>query len=53
MARQATDEWYDLAEFLDLRDVEHAEGRFDELDGVVEDGLSIVTIDDLLDGPDL
>ena len=48
-----SDEWMDLTDYLDLADIVGREGQYDELCGVVEDGLSVVTVDDLVESSGL
>ena len=47
------DEWMDLTDYLDLADLGSREGQWDEMQSVVEDGLSVVTVDDLIDSSGL
>ena len=48
-----SDEWMDLTDYLDLADIGRREGQHDEMQGVVEDGLSVVSIDDLIESSGL
>jgi hypothetical protein len=43
--------WLDLADFLDLHDVAEAPHRLESLEAqaMVDDGLSIVSLEDLMD----
>ncbi|MFC1609477.1 hypothetical protein ACFL6C_00835 [Myxococcota bacterium] len=43
--------WWDLVDFLNLRDLEPDQERGEHRE-FVDEGLSIVSIDDLLESPD-